>query len=138
MTFSQKHPYNLASIFIDLAEMESGKDIIESLPARLRAIRLERGLTQTQVAERLGVTQARYGHYETGYRGVTLKLIPSLAEALETSIEDLLGIEQARPKKRGPASQLEKRFERIRSLPPKDRKFITEAIDRMLGEAKAS
>lgn len=34
----------------------------------LKAIRKQAGVTQTQLAERVGLTQAAIGHYETGRR----------------------------------------------------------------------
>jgi len=122
----------------DLLSLAMQQDLTEKLPKKISEIRKRQELTQVQVAEKLGTSQGNYALYETGARGISLKLLPRLAEALDVNVEELLGLEAKQAKKRGPASQLEKRFERIRSLPPKDRKFISEAIDRMLGQAKAS
>jgi len=109
------------------------QDFANNLAERLIRLRQREGLTQVQVAERLGVSQATYAHYERGFRRAPMERIPALAQALNASEEELFGLEPSK-KKRGPSSQLEQRFERIRALPPKEQRFILEALDRLLGE----
>ncbi|TVR48823.1 MAG: XRE family transcriptional regulator, partial [Puniceicoccaceae bacterium] len=83
-------------------------DLSKQLPERVTNLRKAAGLTQAQVAERLGITEGRYGHYERGFRRFPVSIIPKLAEALECSETDLLGI--SRPaSKRGPLSGWERR-----------------------------
>lgn len=56
----------------------------------LRAIRRQKSLTQAQVAERLGVTQATYSRYEAGENSPTLTTVQAVAVALGVSHEELL------------------------------------------------
>ena len=107
------------------------QDFNNAMAARLIQLRKQTGLTQIDVAQKLGISQGTYAHYERGFRRVPVDRLPALAEALQTNEQDLLGLE-AKNAKRGPASQLEKRFERVRSLPAKERRFVIEAIDRLL------
>lgn len=124
--------------FILPASVTMDHDFTQAMAQRLIRLRKLTGLTQVDVAQKLGVSQGTYAHYERGFRRVPLERIPALAEALNTSEEDLLGLERKNGK-RGPASLLERRFEHIRSLPPKEQRFVVEMLDRVLGEqAQAS
>ena len=58
----------------------------------LKKLRKEKGVTQQQVANFLGVTSVAYGHYETGRRALTQERIAKLAEYFGTSTDDILGI----------------------------------------------
>lgn len=60
------------------------------LAARLRARRLELGLTQEQVAERTGFSQRHVSSFEVGTRIPTLPTLSRLARALETTEAELL------------------------------------------------
>lgn len=54
----------------------------ETVAGRLRKLREELGLTQHQIAERLGLTDAGYRHYEFGRVSIALNDLPMLADAL--------------------------------------------------------
>ena len=106
-------------------------NILKVLPGRLREIRQVQGLTQENVAKSMGIRQGNYALYETGARGVSLKVIPKLCRALETSPEELLGLQEGKHK-RGPLSQLERRFESIKSLPAAKQRDVIKVIDALL------
>lgn len=55
--------------------------------------RKEKGLTQKQLAEKIGVTNKAISKWETGDGYPDIMLIPSLAEALGISADRLFGIE---------------------------------------------
>jgi transcriptional regulator with XRE-family HTH domain len=113
-------------------------DFNQAMAQRLIRLRKLSGLTQVDVAKLLGISQGTYAHYERGFRRIPLERIPRIAEALNTNEEDLLGLERKNTK-RGPASGLERRFEKIQSLPAKEQRFVIEMIDRVLGDGvKAS
>lgn len=59
---------------------------------RVKARRKELGLTQVQMAERLGMTQPAYAHIEYGRRAPGLRTVYRVAEALETTVHDLLPV----------------------------------------------
>lgn len=48
----------------------------------LKAIRKQTGVTQTELAERVGLTQAAIGHYETGRRTPRLSECRKIVTAL--------------------------------------------------------
>lgn len=109
----------------------------QDLPKRLAELRKAEGLTQIQVAQKLGITQGSYAHYESGLRRVPLKMIPRIAEALNASEEGLLGLSQ-KGGKRGPLSKLEKRFEKVRALPKKEQELAIDMLDRIINAASGS
>lgn len=56
----------------------------------LRAWRKFRGLTQEQLAEKIGTSKAVIGHLETGRNGLSDKWLTKLAPALQTTSGYLL------------------------------------------------
>jgi len=114
------------------------QELNEVIASRIVKLRKSQQLRQEDVAASLGIKQQSYARYEAGQRRIPVSILPTLAEALNTSMEELLGMPPKRTK-RGRISQLEKRFEKINRLPPSEQKFIVEMLDRVLGEhAKVS
>ena len=56
----------------------------------LRACRIAAGITQRELAEKIGGTQATVRQLERGHRGAYVSTIRKLCEALEVGPEDLL------------------------------------------------
>lgn len=57
---------------------------------RLRDARRRRGLSQSEVSQSAGITQASLSNYETGKRELPLSTILNLAAALDVSLGDLM------------------------------------------------
>ena len=60
---------------------------------RLKAIRIENGLSQKQTAEKLELSSTCYAGYEQGYRQPDLKTLKKICLLFEISADFLLGIE---------------------------------------------
>lgn len=58
---------------------------------RIRDLREDRDLNQTQVAKMLGMSQTGYSKYETGENDVPTHVLIKLARFYNTSIDYLLG-----------------------------------------------
>lgn len=58
---------------------------------RIRDLREDRDWTQTDVAEKLNMTQTGYSKYERGERDVPTEVLIKLANLYDTSIDYLLG-----------------------------------------------
>ena len=69
----------------------SQPDSAGSFPARLRETRERRELEQTQLAALAGIPATSISHFEAGRRKPSLVNLGNLAEALEVSIDYLLG-----------------------------------------------
>lgn len=63
----------------------------QRLCALLRALREEAGLTQVQVAERLGEPQSFVSKYESGERRLDVLELAQVAKALDGDMRTLLG-----------------------------------------------
>ena len=61
------------------------------LKDNIKKARLDAGLTQIEVAEKLGVAQAQYARWENGGRNPKDETVEKLAESLDTSFETLKG-----------------------------------------------
>lgn len=57
---------------------------------RIRAVRLERGLTQEQLAERIATGTTHVSHIETGNTIPSLKTFLAIVNALDVSADELL------------------------------------------------
>ena len=60
----------------------------------LKAIRLDRKLTQVQLAKQLGVTDSAVRLWETQGREPDYKMLCSIAKILEVTVGQLLGVEE--------------------------------------------
>ncbi|MFP4495178.1 MAG: helix-turn-helix domain-containing protein [Halochromatium sp.] len=60
-------------------------------PQRLKAARQRAGLTQTEIAARLGVSKALPGHWEAGRKVPGMAKLEALAELLDVSVSWLTG-----------------------------------------------
>lgn len=59
---------------------------------RLRDMREDMDLTQTELAESLHIKQNTYSQYENGQRGVPIDILIKLAEIFNTSVDYILGL----------------------------------------------
>lgn len=58
---------------------------------RIRDLRQDRDLNQTQVAKMLGMSQTGYSKYETGENDIPTEILIKLSRFYNTSIDYLLG-----------------------------------------------
>ena len=58
---------------------------------RIRDLREDRDLNQTQVAKMLGMSQTGYSKYETGENDIPTQILIRLARFYNTSVDYLLG-----------------------------------------------
>jgi transcriptional regulator with XRE-family HTH domain len=58
--------------------------------ARLREMRIERGLTQPEIAARVGTSASNISDLERGIKVPTLTTVARLADALECNVTDLV------------------------------------------------
>ena len=58
---------------------------------RIRDLREDHDLTQTQIAKMLGMSQTGYSKYETGENDIPTQILIKLADFYHTSVDCLLG-----------------------------------------------
>lgn len=57
---------------------------------KLIELRKKKGLTQVQLAEKIGITDGHLSHVEKGKTGMSLTTLQATAQVLETTVEELL------------------------------------------------
>lgn len=121
-----------------MAITDDEKKFYERLGARIAALRRERGLTQTELADELGCTQQGVTAFEKGERRVPISALPTLARMLHVSIEELVDHNKAAPSgRRGPPPKLLHQLEQIRQLPRAQQRFVERMLDTVLTQAQS-
>jgi transcriptional regulator with XRE-family HTH domain len=109
-----------------------------AIAERLAALRRGRGITQVELAQKLGMPQGMVSKYENGEVLLHAELLAQFADALDVSADDLLGRQAKRRKAAAVAPApavdraLAKRFALIQSLPRRDRDALARTIDAFL------
>lgn len=117
-----------------LADEQMTKDdevFFKQLGGRIAAMRKKLGMTQTQLAEILGVSQQHMASFEVGRRKVSASAIPILAKLFGMSTDELMGMEEA-PAKRGRASKLQRQMELVSRLPKSKQHLVTEMLEAII------
>ncbi|GDP37612.1 anaerobic benzoate catabolism transcriptional regulator [Escherichia coli] len=110
---------------------------ITELGRRITALRKDAGMTQTQVAQALNVSQQAVQAWEAGRRRIQISILPAVARLLAVSLEDLLGEEPEKiARKRGPAPKWQQLIEEIDSLPKAKQKMISEMLSALIVQAR--
>lgn len=115
--------------------MSSKKTPPTPFAARLYEARLARGLTQVQLAEKIGSTQRAISYYESTTGLPPVSVLVDLAKALGVSTDDLLGLaivpsSPSPQRKESPAERrLWKKFQQVLRLPAKDQRAVIRLIN---------
>ena len=100
-----------------------------SIAARLIALRKEKGRTQQETADKIGLHVNQVRRYESGSALPSLEALKKIAVTLSVSIDSLV----FDPGERGPQEEgLKLRFEAVSQLDPQEKTVILELIDGML------
>jgi transcriptional regulator with XRE-family HTH domain len=102
---------------------------------RLRRIRLEKGLTQTQLGDKVGLSKRMMAHYEKHATRPPTDKVALLANALGVTVEDLLK-DTPKNKSIGSDPKFAKKLEKAKSLPKADREVLTTMIDSLLKKVR--
>ncbi len=109
----------------------------KAVGARLRAVRTERGYTQSGLAERVGIPQNVLSEYESGRHRISSDLLGQLAVELSVTTDELMGLKKRMGRHAEPPGlKALKRMEKLRTLPPDDQERILKSVDLMIDGAK--
>jgi len=105
---------------------------------RLARLRKERGITQQEMAERLGVSQPIVSDYERAALRLHGELIVKLTEILGVSADEILGVA---PPPRTTAAvknrRILRRLQQLDRLPTRDQQAVLRTLDAFLSKAGA-
>ncbi len=100
---------------------------------RLVQIRKAMGLTQTELGDRIGVSQRIIHHYENKAEYPPTPKLIELAHALNKSVDELLGIENGNDEAyQDIKPMLAKKLRRASQLPSNDLKALSTFIDALI------
>lgn len=101
------------------------------LGERVRRVRRERGLSQTALAEQLGITFQQVQKYENGSNRISALVLVRLAAALDVSVHVLLSDLDESPAERAdptPDGQLDRLIAAFQSIESADVRFAVLSI----------
>jgi transcriptional regulator with XRE-family HTH domain len=98
---------------------------------RLKTLRLEKGLTQTELGNRVGLSRRMIVHYEKHATRPPADKVLALANALGLSINELVKV-NGRTAAAAIDPKFARKLEKAKKLPQQDRKILTGIIDSFL------
>lgn len=97
---------------------------------RLAQLRKTAGYTQQQLADEIGASRRQVAYYEGETEHPPAGLLIALAQALNVTTDELLGMHSGRSKKAPAVStRLERRIKLIERMPPKPKQQLLGIID---------
>lgn len=102
---------------------------------RVKQLRKEKGWTQKELGNKIGVTYAQLNKYEGGTNAPPLDKLQALASALETSIDYLVtgDMTEGVPIHN---TRLIQRFQELESFNPDDQETVIKLIDAMIAKQR--
>jgi transcriptional regulator with XRE-family HTH domain len=98
---------------------------------RLAKLRKIAGLTQKELAEKIGVTRTVITDYECGRVRIYDEMLARLANVLHTSADAILGIGTSKAKD-APSLRISKRINDLEKLPEQKKKAILKTLDDLI------
>jgi len=99
-----------------------------NLATRLVVLRKEKGLTQQEMADRIGLHVNQVRRYEAGSAQPSLEALKKIAVALSVTIDFLA----FGPEERGPDEELKLQFEAVSHLPAEEKRIIKALLEGMI------
>lgn len=97
---------------------------------RVRLLRKRKGLTQVELAQRLGVTQRGISYYENEAANPSMEIIEKIAEAIGVSKRLLIEYdEQPIEEEPRPIRSLQQQMKVVPKLPLEDQRYLVRTIE---------
>jgi transcriptional regulator with XRE-family HTH domain len=109
---------------------------IESRGQRIARLRREKGLTQAELAQRLRVSQPVVSDYENNVIRLPADVVVQIAEILDASTDELLGMKQPATRSDGGIKnrRLYRRMQEIEKLPRRDQEALLRTIEAFISK----
>ena len=105
---------------------------VDGFGQRLAQVRKESGDTQTELGQEVGVSQRVIAYYEGETQYPPANLLPDLARALNVSTDGLLGIKPMKKMQTKPDNRLQRRFQQIEKMGPKEKRQAIQLLDTII------
>lgn len=100
----------------------------------LTELREAAGLTQHQLAERLGLPQSNIAFWERSDKPPRGEVLPQLARTLSVSVDALLGVTPSKPKRQAAKGRLQLVFESASKLPRRQQEKVAEFVEAFVNQ----
>jgi transcriptional regulator with XRE-family HTH domain len=104
----------------------------ETLGERLTRLRKQRGFTQVELAEKVGITQVLISAYETDRCYFSVEMAVRFALVLGISLDELLHPKAKKFSSKKPSRRVLRRLEQIEKLPARQQNYLLRTIDGFL------
>jgi len=101
----------------------------ETLGQRIARLRKERGYTQLELAEKMGIIQVLISDYERDKLRPHPEMSIRFAQALEVTTDELLGVKASKNDGNKPGLRILRRLKKIEALPLSQQKILLKTID---------
>jgi transcriptional regulator with XRE-family HTH domain len=105
---------------------------LETLGRRIARLRKEKGFTQVELAERMGIIQVLISDYERDKLRPHPEVIVRFAQALRVTTDELLGLKDSPSTGTKTSLKTLRRLKKIDELPPSQQKALFKTIDNFL------
>jgi transcriptional regulator with XRE-family HTH domain len=102
------------------------------LGERIAEARKRKGLTQSQLAEKIGISQYLVSDYEIGRLNISATMLVHVAVALGVSADELLGLQSKDHVEKQLSLRLTRRMSEINKLPEYKKKAILTMLDDLI------
>ena len=106
------------------------------IPGRLRELRAEQGLSQAELADKIGSDARQVSRYVNGRIAPSLEAVVRIAETFNVSIDYLVIPDAPRRPLHAPGNALDARLADLSQLTDDERATITNVIDAITTKAK--
>ena len=110
----------------------------ETLADRIQSLRKQAGLTQVELADKIGVSKSQFIRYESKNVQPPANIINKLADTLATSVDFLIsGDKNEKAKASLKNSELIQRFKEVDSLPEDEQSVLIKIISAYVRDYRA-
>ena len=122
---------------LDMPRAHSATHARPKQGARLVSLRKAAGLSQTELANAIGVSQQTVAYWETCATPPRSDVLPKMAKALGVRVEEILSdAPLALARKPGPVGKLQRVLEKATSLPRREQELVAQFVETLLQQHK--
>ena len=132
VTFCQVPLYNTLMPQPRKKPQAATDEISNIIATNLKEARKKRGLTQSELADLIGVTREAIAAYESGRVRLMDEILIRFSSALKVPTDEILGVKKSTVDTPAIRLRLVKRLQKIENLPSSDQKVLLKTIDTYL------
>jgi transcriptional regulator with XRE-family HTH domain len=115
---------------------EQAQTSTESFGERLARLRKARGFTQTELGNRIRMSQRMVAYYERRDGRPPAHVLPDLAYALKVTVDELVGYERLKEAQAPRNARLWRKLRELEKLGDADRKAVLRFVDALLAKQR--